>query len=143
VIKVTGTLLLDGKPVEGATVAFQPVADAKAKYHRPSSAVTDSSGKFSPGTYGTDDGLPVGKYKVGVQKREVVGNPGNVTSDNPETVNLKYQWLTPRKYADPSSSGLEVEVTSSAMKPDVIELKSDGAKPEIELTGPQRKANEP
>jgi hypothetical protein len=124
-------------------VALVMVTDAKSKYQRPSSATTDAQGKFTPQTYGKDDGLPVGKYKVGVQKRELVGQlPKNFDAEDPSKFNLKYKWVTPMSAAQPDSSGIEIEVTSSGMKPEVIELKS-AAQPEIELTGPQRKANEP
>ncbi|HET6423102.1 MAG TPA: hypothetical protein VFG20_05425 [Planctomycetaceae bacterium] len=141
--KVTGTVHLDGKPLEEAQVAMVLVTDAKSKYQRPSSATTDAQGRFTPQTYGKDDGLPIGKYKVGVQKRELMGQlPKDFDSENPGKYNLKYKWITPMSAAQPDSSGITVEVTSSGMKPDIIELKS-APQPEIELTGPQRKANEP
>jgi hypothetical protein len=142
-VKVTGTVTLDGNPLEGAMVAMKLVTDEKSKYQRPSSATTDAQGKFTPQTYGKDDGLPVGKYKVGIQKKEPVGGlPKNYDPENPDAVNMKYKWITPMAVSQVDSSGIEVEVTSSGMKPEVIELKS-AAQPEIELVGPQRKANEP
>lgn len=142
-VKVTGTVTLDGQPLEGAMVALKLVTDDKSKYQRPSSATTDAQGKFTPQTYVKDDGLPVGKYKVGIQKKEPVGGlPKNFDPENPNAVNMKYKWITPMSVAQPDDSGIEVEVTSSGMKPDTIELKS-AAQPEIELVGPQRKANEP
>lgn len=141
--KVSGTVHLDGKPVEGAQVAMVLVTDAKSKYQRPSSAMTDAAGKFTPQTYGKDDGLPVGKYKVGVQKRELVGQlPKDYDAENPAKYNLKYKWITPMSAGQPDSSGIVVEVTSSGMKPEVIELKA-APQPEIELTGPQKRANDP
>ncbi len=141
--KAAGTVHLDGKPLEGAQVALVMIAEAKSKYQRPSSAITDAQGRFTPQTYGKDDGLPVGKYKVGVQKRELIGQlPKDFDSENPGKYNLKYKWITPMSAAQPDSSGITVEVTSSGMKPDVIELKS-ADQPEIELTGPQKRANEP
>lgn len=141
--KISGTVQLDGKPLEGAQVGLVLATDAKSKYHRPSSAVTDAQGKFTPQTYGKDDGLPVGKYKVGVQKRELMGQlPKDFDVENPGKYNLKYKWITPMSAAQPESSGITVEVTSSGMKPAVIELKS-APQPEIEFTGPQKRANEP
>lgn len=141
--KVSGAVHLDGKPVEGVQVAMVFVTDAKAKYQRPSFAITDAQGKFTPQTYGKDDGLPVGKYKVGVQKRELIGQlPKDFDSENPGKYNLKYKWITPMSAGQPDSSGITVEVTSSGMKPEVIELKS-AAQPEVELTGPQKRANDP
>lgn len=142
-VKASGTVQLDGKPLEGAQVAMVLVTDAKSKYQRPSSAMTDAQGKFTPQTYGKDDGLPVGKYKVGVQKRELIGQlPKDFDSENPGKYNLKYKWITPMSAGQPDSSGIVVEVTSSGMKPEIIELKS-AAQPEVEQTGPQKRANDP
>jgi hypothetical protein len=143
-VKVKGKVVLNGEPVEGAIVAFQFVADAKSKYQRPSSGITDAAGEFVLGTYAKDDGAPVGKYKVGIVKREVAGGklPENYNSEAPDALNLKFLWVVPRQYADPGSSGLEAEIVSSGLKPDTFDLKSTG-KPEVELSGPQRRANDP
>jgi hypothetical protein len=144
--KVSGTVTLDGQPLEGAMVSFQYVADEKSKYQRPSSGVTDAQGKFTLGTYDKDDGLPVGKYKVAIQKRELVGQlPPDYNEEMAGSYNLTYKWITPRSYSSPETSGLEAEVTRSELKPAVFDLKTNGAQPEIERTGPQARArvNEP
>lgn len=142
-VKVTGKVTVDGKPVEGAIVAFQPVTDAKAKFQRPSSGYTNAAGEFALGTYARDDGAPVGKYKVGVVKKEVMGKlPENFNPEMAGSFNVNYKWITPRDAADPNSSGLTAEVTSSGLKPDTFDLKAS-AQPEIERTGPQTKANDP
>jgi len=130
-VRVTGTVQLDGKPLEGAIVSFQPVAQGRDAFQRPSSAVTDAEGKFSPGTYGPDDGLPPGKYRVTIQKRQPVGAASG-TSESQASGPVRYQWITPRRLADPDTSGLEAEVTSSGLEPSVFELESDGP-PEVEF----------
>jgi len=143
-VQVTGIVKLDGKPLEGAAVAFQPVADPKAAYRRPSNGATGADGKFTLTTYEKDDGVPPGKYKVAIVKRELVGQlPANYNDENPGTAVVRYRWVTPRKYSQPEGSGLEAEVTSSELKPETFELTSGGEKPEIEITGPQRRGNEP
>ena len=142
-VKVTGKVTLDGKPVEGAQVAFQFVADAKAKYQRPSRGMTNSSGEFTLGTYAGDDGAPVGKYKVGILKKDIVGKlPENYNSEMEGKLNLTYKWITPKSVSDPESSGLTAEITSSGLKPDTFDLKAS-AQPETERTGPQARANDP
>lgn len=142
-VNATGTVTLDGEPVEGAIVSFKPVVEEGAAYQRPSNGVTDSAGQFVMMTYEKGDGLPEGKYQVGIQKREVVGElPKNYNDETPDQFSVRYRWVTPRQYADPASSGLTAEVTSSGIEPPVFELKSSG-KPEIELTGPAARANEP
>ncbi|MDP1796187.1 MAG: hypothetical protein Q8K78_01835, partial [Planctomycetaceae bacterium] len=104
---------------------------------------TNASGEFVLGTYASDDGAPVGKYKVGILKKEVVGKlPENFNSETEGTTNLTYKWITPRAVADPNSSGLTAEITSSGLKPDTFDLKAP-AQPEIERTGPQARANDP
>jgi hypothetical protein len=136
-VKVTGTVLLDGAPVEGAIVMFQPDVDAKAQFRRPSAGVTDASGKFVLGTYEKDDGLPPGKYKVGIQKRELIGElPKNFDLEKPGDFNLKYKIVIPKKYTDPAASGLSAEVTNKELVPASFDLQSGGQKPEIEVSGP-------
>ena len=129
-VRATGTVMLDGKPLAGAVVCFQPVSQS-GEFQRPSSAITDAEGKFSPGTYGEKDGLPAGKYRVAIQKREPVG-AGSGTAASQSSGPAKYQWITPRRLADPNTSGLEVEVTSSGLEPAVFDLESEGP-PEVEI----------
>lgn len=62
---VTGTVTLDGKPVEGATVVFVPKEKGKG---RAATGVTDSNGKYSLGTFASGDGVIPGQYLVKVTK---------------------------------------------------------------------------
>lgn len=142
-IPTEGIVTLDGQPLDGAIVAFQLVVDEKSDYQRPSSGVTDASGKFQLKTYEPGDGAPVGKYKVAIVKREVVGKlPDDFNSEMSESVNLTYKWITPREASDPATSGITAEITSSGLEPKTFDLKA-AATPEIEKTGPQRRANDP
>ncbi len=142
--KAKGRVTLDGQPLDGAQIALQPiVTGSTSTYQRPSFAFTDDAGHFIPETYGGQDGLPRGKYRVAVIKKEVVGKlPPGYDETQPDLFNVKYRWITPRSVSDPEGSGLEIEVTSSGMRPDVIELKSSPV-PEFEMTGPRAKSNEP
>ncbi|WP_437223681.1 hypothetical protein SH661x_003312 [Planctomicrobium sp. SH661] len=123
---MSGKVTLDGKPLSGAQVALQPVlTDPKEKFQRPSSAFTDEAGEFSPETYSNGDGLRVGKYRVAVIKKEMVGTPpAGANADQIQQMPLRYKWITPRKFSKPESSGLEVEVTSQGLEPAVIDLTS-------------------
>jgi len=142
-VKVTGTVTLDGQPLEGAIVAFQPITDAKAKFQRPSAGTTDASGKFVLGTYAIDDGAPVGKFRVGIVKREVLGElPEGYNSESESETNLTYKWITPKAVALPETSNLTAEITSSGLSPATFELKS-APDQEIQQTGPQSRANDP
>ncbi len=61
---VTGVVTLDGSPVEGATVTFQPTEG------RPSAGVTDSSGKYVL-MYSIDvEGAKVGQHTVTISKED-------------------------------------------------------------------------
>lgn len=142
-VEATGTVKLDGKPIEQAMVSFMPDPETATDYKRPSIAVTDANGKFTLGTYDKTDGAPKGKFIVVIQKREPVGKlPDNYDEEQPEKFNVRYRLVVPRKYSNPKTSGLRAEITSSGIEPAVFELKSDGP-PEIERTGPQSKAGEP
>jgi len=60
-----GHILINGKPVAGATVFFYPVEsdpEAIAPY-----GVTDADGRFTLTTYLTFDGAPAGEYIVTVR----------------------------------------------------------------------------
>jgi hypothetical protein len=72
-VEVTGTVMLDGKPLEGAQVVLKPLKVDDPKFQRPARSMTDADGKFSPNAYGDAKGVPPGKYGIGVSKRELVG----------------------------------------------------------------------
>jgi hypothetical protein len=59
-VKVTGTLTLNGQPVEGATVQFVPVNEGG----RPATGLTKADGGFSLTTIEDQDGALPGEYKV-------------------------------------------------------------------------------
>lgn len=141
-VEIEGTVTLDGEPLGEAQIYFL-TADPDSPYQRPASGKTDASGKFTLSTYGDAEGVPLGTYKVGVIKQEVVGElPENA---NPEGlgesgVPIKMKWLTPREYASPDESGITVEVTSDGMQPAVIAL--EGGEGGVEVVGGGR-GNEP
>lgn len=76
-VKVTGKLLLDDKPVEGAIVVFNP--DNLAG--RAASGRSDANGEFTLTTLEHGDGAMPGAYKVAVSKFE-----GEVDSSIPTDV---------------------------------------------------------
>lgn len=109
---VKGTVTLDGKPLEGATVMFVPTVGP------PNSSVTDASGNFSIGT----PGVPVGSCGVAITKTE--GGPA-MTAPTPEDLQKMAQTpaankppksLVPEKFGRSDTSGLTANVTSDAAK---------------------------
>ena|SRR5688572_20106936 len=116
-VSVSGTVTLDGKPVDSAAVAF--IGNEGARL---ATASTDSAGKF------TIQAAP-GKNVVTVAKASP--NPTPV-SDAPQTMPTEgeYQKLIlsvksefPSKYGDPKTSGISFDVTPG-MKPVEVVLSS-------------------
>ena len=115
-VPVTGKVMLDGEPVEGAAVMLMPAGSGQA-----ATGATDKEGHFALHLGGQTKLIPPGQYHVGITKKKTSG----VTSDDglsgavgPQ--GMKEEWIVPRKYSDPKSSGLTAEV-----KPDMKPLEFD------------------
>ncbi len=106
-VPVTGVVLLDGKPVEGAAVLFSPEAGG-----RPADGVTDKDGKFSLQTFKSGDGAVLGKYKVAVVGMRMTGiqPTADGLSGEVDTSKVREIWFVPKKYAATDTSGIEVDV---------------------------------
>lgn len=105
----------DGQPLGGATVSFEPVDTANAKYQ--ASSVTDETGKAVATTYGFN-GIPAGKYKVCVWKTLTEGVM-QVTNSDGETVNTpgtEYKTIDPL-YSEAHTTPHEIEVTNKKASP--------------------------
>ena len=111
VVAVTGTVTYQGKPIDGASVAFSP--DGKG---RAASGRTDATGRFQLTTLDANDGALPGKYKVAISKVEV---------ENAMTADQAMEWFKknggpppggniknrlPDKYKDANASGQTAEV---------------------------------
>ncbi len=125
-VEVSGTVTLDGKPLEGAMVGFYPASGGA-----PATGQTDSSGKFTLR-------VPAGKAKVSVSKTEAGGEakvdqaaagaaPAGTALSGPPTAGgappAPPKSVVPAKYTNAETSGLTFEV-KSGMAPVTIELKS-------------------
>ena len=114
IVPVKGTVLLDGKPLEGAAVLFQPKAD-----ERPAVGITDKRGTFHLTTRRQGDGAHVGLNKVSITKE----------SDAPQLNDAEegiqdFTLITPAQYASPELSGLEIDVYPE-MEPVILEITSE------------------
>lgn len=95
--EVTGTITLDGTPLNKANVTFDPESVDDKGRSRASSAITSADGKFVLQFNSDVSGAAVGKHKVIISKM----------SDNPEEAGLQ---LVPAKYNDKSE--LTADVTA-------------------------------
>ncbi|MDO5553009.1 MAG: carboxypeptidase-like regulatory domain-containing protein [Planctomycetia bacterium] len=92
--KCTGTVTLDGAPVEKATVCF-----TNTSMSAPASAQTDAQGHFELQSQ-------AGSFQVAILKLE-----GGATPENPYAPS---KHLLPEKYANGQTSTLTAEVTGTA-----------------------------
>ena len=82
---VHGTVIFNGKPVEGATVTFVPKDGSSAQpAPQAASAVTDAKGNYALGTFGSGDGAMVGEYLVKVAKYSPTQQPPQ-RADTPDS----------------------------------------------------------
>ena len=64
VFPVKGTVKVDGKPEMGVTVKLHPVNGVDTAHPTYPEGITLPDGTFSITTYATNDGAPIGEYKV-------------------------------------------------------------------------------
>lgn len=116
---VEGTVKYNGQPVEGASVTFVPkegsTADPKPQA---ATAITDSSGYYSLGTFASGDGAVPGDYLVKVTKfRQPQQQQQPQNADTPDSLQafLRYQQgqqaagpknELPARYENEKTSGL-------------------------------------
>ena len=135
-VKTTGTVTLDGEPVASAALMFIPDSG------RPASGTTNTNGEFQVSSFGGNDGLPAGNYRVTATKlilkdkfqklydRQVEraaeeAEPG----EEPEAVDIEFgdsAWKNemPEKYAELDTTDITVTITKQ-QEPLVISLTSE------------------
>lgn len=106
--EVSGRVTLDGKPVGPGTIVFAP----------PEKGANPATGTIQiDGTYvlmsNRLPGLPAGRYRASVM---VFDQPPTAPGER-STVAPKL--VTPQKYADPATSGLEYDVAAGSQTIDV------------------------
>jgi uncharacterized protein DUF6795 len=126
-VPVSGTVTLDGKPVEGATVTFHLLDDDKDG--RLATGQTDKAGAFRLKT-GNEDGAVPGEYKVVVIKN-VMASSKLKMPDFPDTAEgrnerERFVWnqfkddqvpsrnVLPERYGDLKTTPLTCKVTNNS-----------------------------
>jgi hypothetical protein len=133
---VEGVVTLDGTPVEGATVMFQPVNPEQGMS---ANGFTDANGVYKLTALGTAEeqaeaeaGTLPGEYYVAVQKQfvetgiseEEAEEQGIEFDPNASREEQKVEYLVPEKYKIAAKSGLKYTVKEGENKIN-IELTSD------------------
>lgn len=101
---VSGIVTLNNEPVSDAVVTFLPVAGGQ-----PVVAKTDATGRFTASA-------PAGQYRVKLEKFVAEGQQSTAAAGGeyqeaaPDVTPPGSRNVLPAKYADPSTSGFQVEV---------------------------------
>jgi len=111
---VSGIVTFQGTPLPNATVSFQH-SEGKAS----STGKTDAAGAFTLSTYGTNDGAPAGNYSVTVAVSAMQEIEPGVLAPEPEG---GFKSPIPPQYANPTTSGLKVEVPAGGKADVKLEL---------------------
>ena len=107
-VEVTGTVLYQGQPVEGAHVMFTPTGA------RPASARTDAEGRFVLRTFDENDGAVLGTHQITISKKKFGQNPNDPYAATKSAL--------PEKYRRTDTSGLSVEVMADGENDFTFEL---------------------
>lgn len=111
-VKVSGKVLIDGQPLERGFVQVIP------KDSRAATGEIGPGGNYTLTTFENEDGCVLGTHTVTVLANE---------SKGPTALH----WFAPKKYSDPVSSGLTLDIKEATTSAD-INLTWEGGKPYTE-----------
>lgn len=108
-VPVSGTVTLNGKPLEGAELTFVP--DPTNTQVTPGADVTGPEGNYKA-MYQARSGLAVGKYKVIVSKKAATQPLPEVFKEDPSMASMAgmTKETLPAAYGDASKTSFSVEV---------------------------------
>ena len=126
-VSVTGTVMLDGAPLDGATVAFIP---AKSKQPQPSWGYSDAAGNYQLKTPEGKTGISLGEYRIVVSK--LVQKDGSPIPKGSQTAAADGLELVPFPHSDPRQTKNVAIVTKNGEVFDVEMTSKSGkdAKPQ-------------
>ncbi len=119
VYPASGIVTLDGKPLDGATVQYMSQAHDLA-----AAGSTDAQGRFKLTTYNADDGAVEGAHKVVVKKTAYEEKKTKYDSPQERSVALMPKELLPMKYANSTTTPIEVTISTAGPNEATIEVKS-------------------
>lgn len=119
VYPASGVVNFNGKPLEGATVQYMSQTHDLA-----AAGTTDARGRFTLTTYDANDGAVEGLHKVVVKKTAYEEKKTKYDSPEERSVALLPKELLPMKYANSTTTPIEVTVSASEPNEAVIEVKA-------------------
>jgi hypothetical protein len=126
-VRTSGTVTLDGQPVEGATVLFTPLAEGAPTAR----GVTGPGGAFELTTSKEKDGALPGEYKVTVTYTEPVELSSAVGGVDAMKAGMQMRekaarrppkYIIPPAYSNPATTPLTQKVPAAG--PVTVEIKS-------------------
>lgn len=120
---VSGTAIMDGRPLEGASIVFIPL---KSQQPQPSWGFTDADGNYSLKSSQGKVGTATGPYRIVISK--MVMADGSPIPAGSQTGGADGKELIPYPHSDPRQSTHLVEVTQDGDMFDLF-LESDAKKP--------------
>ena len=119
VFPASGTITLDGNPLEGATIIYHSQA-----HNISAQGISDANGKYVLTSFNQDDGAAEGEHKVVVSKFAYEEKKTKYDSAEEKSVALIPKDLLPKRYATPDTTPLTASVSSSGPNNATLELKS-------------------
>lgn len=119
VYRAQGTVKLDGKPLDDATVVYH-----SQSHELSAQGTTDKDGNFTLTTFDAKDGAVEGKHKVVITKRIYEKRKTKFDAPGESSVALIPKELLPVKYSLPTTTDVEVEVSSKGSNSATIEIGS-------------------
>ncbi|HEX6986040.1 MAG TPA: carboxypeptidase-like regulatory domain-containing protein [Planctomycetaceae bacterium] len=119
-VPASGVVTYKGEPVEGATIVFAPATPGPDAYS--ASGTSEAGGEFSVYAFEPGEGAVPGKYNVAVTKLETAPQQELAEGQHDEGTPPPPKHLLPEKYADPTKSGITVEIPAEGTEDLKIEL---------------------
>jgi hypothetical protein len=111
---VEGVVLLDGQPLGGATLLFQPQGNTAGQG---GTALTGADGRFALTTFDLSaKGAPAGSYRVTISKKVKPDGTDFQPRPDEDPMLAAYRELLPPQYADDAQTTLSAEVPPDGAK---------------------------
>lgn len=126
-VRVHGKVLLDAAPLVDASLKFHPFEENEFVHAAVGKA--RENGRFNITTFLPEDGIHPGKYRVAVISEEITNAlpPEKILEMEAKGMPVPlpiFKSLIPKRYNDPETSGIVVEVPRQGKKDILIELHS-------------------